>query len=488
MSIQKTTRRKFLTSSLGGAAALGASYRLPVWAKPLGANGDVRIAIIGCGGKGGDHIGHILGTAGTRIAALADPDETHTSDNAKRIAGKQGTEPKVYKDYRELCQDPDVDAVIIATPNHLHSTIAIFAAAHGKHVYVEKPVSHNIWEGRKLVEASEKYGKDGLIIHHGMQRRSDQGWWEILEWIKDEPLGKMTLSRGLCYKPRQSIGKVAGPQQPPPGVDYDLWSGPREMLPIMRQRFHYDWHWQWPYGNGDIGNQGPHQMDVARWVTGQEALPTSVLSIGGRFGYDDDATTANTQIAFFDYKPVPIIFEVRGLPRTDMDWGKGMPAYKGGQVGNVVHFEGGYITESKAYDNDGKTVKKFPVTDGAGHFENWIASVRSGKHDARWSAHTGHVSAALCHMANISYRVGKPTTDTDITANLKDDANALETYERMRQHLADNKVDVKMDLPTLGGHLTMNPKTERFEGNLADEANAHVKEDYRAGFEIPEQV
>ena len=381
---------------------------------------------------------------------------------------------------------------MIATPNHLHSLISILAAQNGKHVYVEKPVSHNIWEGRKLVEAAEKYAKKGVIIQHGMQRRSDTGWREVMEWIKDKPLGEMVVSRGFCYKPRKSIGKVNAPKQPPAEVNYDLWSGPREMLPVRRERFHYDWHWQSPYGNGDIGNQGPHQMDVARWAIGKEKCSSNVLSIGGRFGYDDDGDTANTQIAFFDYKPVPLIFEVRGLPEQGLDWGKGMSNYKGARVGNVIEFEGGYISESKAYDDKGKSFKKFGITNGRGHFENWIASIKEGiKNGAvehELSAHTGHISAALGHMANISHFIGKTASPEDCKDAIKGNKMKMEVFERFAEHLDKNGVDLNKSKATLGPLLSFDPDKEVFTGDLSNDANELVKGDYRKGFQIPEVV
>ena len=487
-----TTRRKFVQTSIFGAAGASTFCALPANSNAAGANGDIRVAVIGVGGRGSGHVGGLLGQKGVRVTALCDADYKHNENNANRVAKKQGQKPKVYEDYRKLVEDKEVDAVMIATPNHLHSLVSIAAAQNGKHVYVEKPVSHNIWEGRKLVEASEKYGKHGVVIQHGMQRRSDVGWREVVEWIKDEPLGKMLVSRGFCYKPRKSIGNVDGPQQPPTEVDYNLWSGPREVLPIMRQRFHYDWHWQRPYGNGDIGNQGPHQMDVARWMIGQEKCPPNVLSIGGRFGYDDDANTANTQIAFFDYDPVPLIFEVRGLPEKGLDWGKGMSHYKGARVGNVIEFEGGHITESKAYDKDGKTVKKFGVTNGRGHLENWLAAIREGlkdgKHELELSAHTGHISAALCHMANISYYIGKEATAGQCSGALGGNKMKEEVYDRFASHLDKNGVDITKNKPTLGPLLSFDPDKELFTGDGAEKANKLVKGDYRKEFSIPDKV
>lgn len=490
--MKNTSRRKFMKGALYGAAGTSTFCSLPANAKVKGANEDIRVAVIGCGGRGGGHVNASLGHKNVRVAGVCDADYKRNESNANRVASKQGSKPKIYEDYRELCTDKDIDAVMIATPNHLHSLISILAAQNGKHVYVEKPVSHNIWEGRKLVEAAEKYAKKGVIIQHGMQRRSDTGWREVMEWIKDKPLGEMIVSRGFCYKPRKSIGKVSAPKQPPAEVNYDLWSGPREILPIRRERFHYDWHWQSPYGNGDIGNQGPHQMDVARWALGQEKCAPNVLSIGGRFGYDDDGDTANTQIAFFDYKPVPLMFEVRGLPEKGLDWGKGMSNYKGARVGNVIEFEGGYVSESKAYDDKGKSFKKFGITNGRGHFENWIASIKEGiKNGAvehELSAHTGHISAALGHMANVSHFIGEESSPEDCKDAINGDKLKLEVYNRFASHLENNRIDLSKAKATLGPLLSFDPDKEEFTGDLSNDANELVKGDYREGFQIPDIV
>jgi predicted dehydrogenase len=480
------SRRRFLKTAALGAAAIPWSTRL----RAQGANSDVRVAVIGTGGQGSGHVGRLLkDTKGCRFVAACDADY-NASERNKAAATALGINAQTYIDYRKLLESKDIDAVIIATPNHTHSLIGIAALQAGKHVYVEKPVSHNIWEGRQLAVAAAKY--PNLIAMHGMQRRSSAGWAEVAEFLKDPngPLGKLVLSRGLCYKKRDNIGKVDMPQPVPPGVDYNLWSGPREMLPIMRKRFHYDWHWQWPYGNGDIGNQGPHQLDVARWVVGDPAeLPSEVLCVGGRFGYEDDATTANTQIAFFNYDPVPVIFEVRGLPEKAMDFKLGTPKFRVGasgiDVGNILHFEGGTIAENVAYDKEGKRVRKFDEMGGGSHQQNFINAIKAGKlvSDGH-SALTGHHAASLAHMANISYRLGKEATPAEIAEKLKGRAAALETFERMQQHLSDNGLDAANLKPIWGAALAFDPKAEQFTGELAEPANALVRETYREEFSI----
>ena len=332
-------RRDVLRSSLYAGTALA----LPTWSRAADANGDIRVAVIGFKGRGGGHISSLAKMKGVRLVALCDVDSEVLNKKVEEFK-KKNIELKAYTDYRKLCEDTEIDAVTIATPNHTHTVIAMTAIAAGKHVYVEKPVSHNIWEGAELVKAAAKVEGKQIVVH-GMQRRSDLGWAAAQEYIKSGAIGKTLLTRGVNYKPRKSIGKVSGPKEVPATVNYDLWCGPRTVAPLMREKLHYDWHWQWAYGNGDIGNQGPHQLDVARWMIGNpEKLPLRVMSIGSRWGYEDDGQTANNQMAVYDYGKgnIPMIFDNRGLPRENMDW-KLEPAYKGTRIGNIVHCEGGYI-------------------------------------------------------------------------------------------------------------------------------------------------
>ena len=511
MNTSSTSRRQFLRGSLAGVAGLAS---LPTWAAPSGANGDVRVAVIGFKSRGAGHIGSLIKIPGVRLVALCDVDSEVLG---KKIAelDKKGIKVKGYSDFRKCCADPEIDAITIATPNHTHALIALTGLANGKHVYVEKPVSHNIAEGRKLIEASRAVASKGLVIQHGMQRRSDLGWAAAMEYVKSGKLGKVTLSRGINYKARKSIGKIAAPLSPDakgmfqPGtitdangkglagtVDYNLWSGPRGILPVNRVNFHYDWHWQWAYGNGDIGNQGPHQLDVARWGLGNpDMLPKRVMSFGGRWGYQDDGETANNQMAFYEFaEGAPLLFDNRGLPMKDMNWTKGFePVYRingkvaAPRIGNVIHCEGGFIAESKAYDNDGKAIEKFDnFQDGPDHMKNFIDSVRAGKltRDVLDVSH-GHHAAALAHMANVSYRLGKKMSNDQIRERLSGNKAALETFEHFVQNLVDNKIDVNADQAACGPMLEFDPVTEKFIGEFAKEANEIATEQYAAGFELP---
>jgi predicted dehydrogenase len=421
---------------------------------------------------------------GVRVVALCDVDKRQLKEHAQTVE-KAGFKARTYSDYRKLCEDKDVDGIMIATPNHTHTLIALTAIAHGKHVYIEKPVSHNIREGRLLVEASIKRPK--LIITHGMQRRSDTGWDEAFAWLREGHLGKMTLSRGLNYKTRESIGKVDAPVPVIKSIDYNLWCGPRPMAPVMRSQFHYDWHWQWPYGNGDIGNQGPHQLDVARWALAQMQHPVKMMSLGSRWGYVDDGQTPNNQLAMFQYEQgPPLLFDNRGLPAKDMNW-KLEPAYRGIRIGNVVHCEGGYLAESKAFDLKGDTVKKFSHDDGGQHQHNWIKAMREGKLVTdNQSILQGHLSACLAHFANTSVRLGKKLNPNEVRERFASDKEAVSTWEDFAANLSANKIDVATDQATVGPWLTFDPKSERFTGEFADEANKLIEEEYREEFKLPE--
>lgn len=443
---------------------------------------DVRVGICGFHGKGLHHIKDLLGKRGARITALCDVDQRTIDIGLKEFEG-QKTKPSVYKDYRKFVQDKEIDGVIIATPNHSHTLIAMHAIEAGKHVYVEKPVSHNIIEGRKLVEAARK--RPQLIVTHGMQLRSEPAWDEAFAWLKEGHLGSMTLSRGLNYKMRESIGKLAKPRKPSTYIDYDLWCACREMAPLGRDRLHYDWHWQWAYGNGDIGNQGPHQLDVARWALAQPKLPKRVLSIGKRWGYDDDGQTPNNQLALFDYAPVPLLFDNRGLPLKDMSW-KQEPVFKGIRIGNVVHFEGGWLAEGRAYDSKGSSVKRFSNRGGVAHMDNWLQSIRDGKPTSpNMDIEHGHVSAGLAHLANISYRLGKTLDRPAVGERLGKSSLVQETLSDFEANLGANGIDMISDQAITGPWLNFNPDTERFEGDLSPEANALLVEEYREGHQLP---
>jgi predicted dehydrogenase len=404
---------------------------------------------------------------------------------------KDGGQVEGFQDIRKLLDYKNLDIVTIATPNHWHSLAAIWAIQAGKDVYVEKPVSHNVWEGRKVVEAARTHGR---IVQTGTQSRSNTGMREAIQYIHDGQLGKIKLVRGLCYKRRPSIGKVDGKQPVPQGVDLDLWCGPAPLNdePLMRKKFHYDWHWIWATGNGDLGNQGIHQMDISRWALGVDHLSPRVWSLGGRFGYVDDGQTPNTQIVYHDYDKAPLIFEVRGLPAKPAAEGakETMDNLKGASVGVIIECEGGTMvigsySAAVVFDKEGKEIKKFKGD--ASHYDNFLKAVHSRKYtDLNADILEGHLSSALCHTGNISYRLGNETPTKKILGKIKSDADASESFGRMLEHLKINEVDLDKTRATLGPVLTMDPKTERFKGN--SKANALLKRNYRKPYVITDMV
>ncbi|HYE32943.1 MAG TPA: Gfo/Idh/MocA family oxidoreductase [Methylomirabilota bacterium] len=480
--MKKVTRRSFMKTAAWAAGVTALPAR--VWAQAPGSNSDIRVAVVGFNGRGKDHISGLSAVKGVRLVGLCDADQKVLAAEVQKQEQKQNV-VQGYTDIRRMLDNKDIDVVTIGTPNHWHALGTIWACQAGKDVYVEKPVSHNVFEGRKAVEAARKYNR---IVQTGTQSRSNPGMREAVEFIQQGNLGKILWVRGLCYKRRASIGKVDGPQQIPQNIDYDLWCGPSPMVPLMRKNLHYDWHWVWETGNGDLGNQGIHQMDIGRWILGEDALSPEVFSVGGRLGYVDDGTTPNTQIVFHNYKKAPLIFEVRGLPaRTDA---KEMDKYRGASVGVVVQCEGGYVSiptynSATVYDNDGKETRKFNGT--ASHYENFITAVRERKRELLTAdILEGHLSSALCHTGNISYRLGKKASPEAIREQIKGDKLAEESFGRMAEHLAANDVDISKEMVTLGPVLRMDAASEKFTNNR--EANTQLTREYRKPYVVPDKV
>jgi len=479
------TRRSFLkqTALASGAATIAWSARS--WGQVAGANSVIRAGVIGFKSRGQEHIQGFDKQEGVRVAALCDCDAKVLGAAVQRLKD-QGREVEGYTDLRKLLENKNLDVVGIATPNHWHSLATIWAVQAGKDVYVEKPISHNVSEGRRAVEFARKCDR---IVQAGTQSRaSRKGIAAAVEWVKAGNLGKIKVARALCYKPRGSIGHVTGEQPIPAGVDYELWCGPAAKLPLMRKNLHYDWHWVWNTGNGDLGNQGIHEMDVARWFLGVSELSPRVLSIGGRVGYVDDGETPNTMVIYHDYPDAPLIFEVRGLPTKKGS--KEMDKFKGAGIGIVIECEGGHVTvpsytAATAYDKDGNEIKKFSGAED--HFANFIKAVKSRKkEDLYGDILEGHLSSALCHTGNISLRLGQKAAPGDIRDGIKADKGLEEAFGRMSEHLAANGVEIASEPVTLGVPLKMDPKTERFLDN--DGANAMLTRPYRPGFVVPEKA
>ena len=486
-------RRQFLTSALAAGAAVSLAP-----GRVLGANDDIRLGVIGIGsfvkigGKGRGDIRDFRKIPGVRVVALCDCDSDHLGYEVQQF--RERNEPvKAYKDFRQLLEDDTIDAVSITTPNHWHALMSIMACQAGKDVFVQKPASHNLFEGRQMVQAARKYGR---IVQATHGPRNSGAVEESFEFARQGDLGPMRCVYGINYKPRISIGKVAGPQPTPPNCDYDLWCGPAPKKPLMREYLHYDWHWDWDTGDGDLGNMGIHYMDACRWALGKAELPKRVISVGARIGYDDDGETPNTMITLLDYEPVPIIFEVRGLPKSaeyrQADWsrnvGQTMDKYRGIRIGTIVDCQGGYVADGAAYDHDGRLIRKFDRT-RASTKQNFIDAVRSRDAASLYTdALEGHLSGGLVHMANISCRLGQATSNQDIRDAIRGEHALSESFERLEKHLSAHQIDSSAESLSLGPMLTMEPRTVRFVGDFADGANQLVSREYREPFVVRDKV
>lgn len=420
----------------GGLAASAKADDAPAPADTSGKspNETIRVAVIGVRGRGRDHVRGLSEQKNVKITTLCDVDENVIGPASKQLEKVNGKAPKYVQDLRRVFDDKEIDAVSIATPNHWHALAAIWACQAGKDVYVEKPVSHNVSEGRRIVEAARKYNR---IVQAGTQCRSQKGIQSAMEFLHGGKLGEIYMAKGLCYKPRGSIGhKKDAPV--PKGVDYNLWLGPAPERPFNPNRFHYEWHWMWDYGNGDLGNQGIHQMDLARWGINKSGFPNTVMSAGGRYGYEDDGETPNTQTTNFEFDDTLLQFEVRGLPTNDeMKVKIGVLFYGTEGVLAITSYQ-----NWQAYM--GPNLEPGESGSGTGdHYANFIEAVRARDYKIlKGDIEEGHVSSAYCHLGNIAYRLGRK--------------------------------------------LHINPSTESFVND--PEADAMLTRDYRAPFIVPKTV
>ena len=493
--MQPLDRRRFLSESAFLAAAAAAAPAIGSLSaeekaaakKPGSASEKLRVAVVGVRGQGMSHVRGYAAKHNCVITTVCDVDKAVIGPAMKHIEKEQGKAPKYEQDIRKVVADKDIDVVSIATPNHWHALAAIWAMQNGKDVYVEKPVSHNVSEGRRMVETARKHDK---LCQTGTQSRSSKGMQEAMAFIHGGKIGKVKLARGLCYKLRDSIGKVKGPQQPPSSMDYDLWCGPAPADLPHRKNVHYDWHWIWAYGNGDLGNQGIHEMDKARWGLNKAGLPKSVKSIGGRLGYIDDGQTPNTQILQFDYGDCDLVFEVRGLPSDSPFPGKKSPK-RGPKpdyfIGNVWYGSEGFVvcpsySGGVAYSNDGEILAEF--TGSGDHFGNFVKAVRSRKkEDLNADILEGHLSSALCHLGNISYRLGEP--ELLPKGKVFGSKGGDDAVKSMVNHLGEHKISTTDTKIVIGKKLTLDAH-EKFVDDKA--ADALLTREYRKGFEVPEKV
>ncbi len=419
------SRREFLVQS--GRLVVGATAGLTFlrsWSHS--PNDTIGVAVVGFNGQGKTHIRQFAQIPGVRIVALCDVDERVLQQGGAIVEQLTGSRPKLYTDVRKLLEDSQVDVVSTATPNHWHALLTIWACQAGKDVYVEKPACWGFYEGEKMVEAARKYNR---IVQVGHQTRSDKTTRNALKRVRAGEIGEVYMVRGLCYKPRGPIG-FQQDTDPPPWLHWELWQGPAERRPFNPNYVHYNWHWFWNYGNGDIGNQGVHQMDIGRWFLGK-GLPVKVHSTGGRYGYKDQGETPNTQIATFEYEDGKLlVFEVRGLYTNDE---------QGAKIGNLVYGSLGYISSGEGYKARRSPTEELPPAkeqelqplpgdEDENPYVNFIKAVRSRRReDLHCEVEEGVLSAQLCHLANISYRLGRSLRFDPVRKQFLNDpeANAL---------------------------------------------------------------
>jgi predicted dehydrogenase len=448
----------------------------------------MRVAVAGIRSRGRQLLEGFRALANVQVVAVCDADRAFL-DRERAAFAKRGEKLDIETDIRRLLDRKDIDAIVIASPNHWHALMGIWACQAGKDVYVEKPISHGVWEGRQLVRAARHYGR---IVQTGTQIRSSHGIADAIAWLRGGALGEIKLARGLCYKPRKSIGRISAPPKLPKTLDYDLWCGPAAKQPLGRRQLHYDWHWVWNTGNGDLGNQGIHQIDICRWALGDPGLPSSVTSVGGRLGYRDDGETPNTQIARFEFaQGVPIIFEVRGLPR-DLAAQKGpweMDRHFGTRIGAIIHAEKGRLvipsySSAIAYDEEGREIRRFRGS--RNHIANFVEAVRRrDRGHLAADIEQGHLSSAICHLSGIAHHRGIDATGADVARALGSDEDFSEAFRRMRGHLEANGVDLDRAKLKLSSRLILDERAERFRDD--GKANALLRREYRSPFVVPER-
>jgi predicted dehydrogenase len=476
------SRRTFLKRA-AATAGIGASFAISgtkASGQILGANDRVRVAVAGINGRGRSFLSGFGGIKDVEIACLVDPDSRLFTSRRDYVTKKSGYTPACVQDVRRALDDKDVDAIAIVTPNHWHALMGIWACQAGKDAYVEKPCSHNIFEGRQLVAAARKY--DRLVLH-GTQRRSDPKWIQLTSDIRNGKYGKLQVAYALDYRPRPSNG-IEQPQAPPKELDFNIYLGPAPEQPFRTNLVHYRWHWRWDFGNGEIGNLGSHDLDVCRWAMPAGSAPKSVVSLGGRFGYKDQGQTPNTHLTLFDCGEVKLVHEARGLV-DKKNW----------KITVEYHTDEGVVRDGKFFakgQGDGVAIDNCPLLDapeqGPLHMRNFIDCVRSRKReDLSAEIIEGHRTVTLVHLGNMSYRLGKDVSFDQATRAIGDNTLLSESFEDIKRHLtATGQVELADTPCRLGRALTYDAEGEKFVGS--PEANAMRTRAYRAPFVVPERV
>ncbi|OYP38407.1 Gfo/Idh/MocA family protein [Rhodopirellula sp. MGV] len=476
-------RRRFVGTSLAAAAGVALTTSLPArksWA--ANANDEINLGFISCGGRSQDLMGQFSKVEGINVAGLCDVDEKRLGAAQRRFPKAQG-----WTDLRELIASESIDAVVVATCNHWHCLAAIWAMEAGKDVYVEKPLSHSQWEGKQTVAAARKYNR---ICQLGTQQRSDPMQAEIKKFLHEEKaLGEIKAARVNRYGVRGAIGKRDTPLSIDKNVAYDLWLGPAADEPLYRNSLHYDWHWDWNTGSGEMGNWGVHVLDDCRNNIFQDsvALPKRILGGGGRVVYNDAGETPNVHFAYFDTGSIPVVIGLSNLPAAP--GAKGSPANPGPSSGYMAYCEGGRFEGQRgravAFDNDGKKIREFRGSGDVRHQQNFIDALRAGDRSIlNAEIEVGNDSTGWCNLANIAFQAGQAYEPA--TANQVDLPQWKELLGEMESHLGAHGLKLTDNEIKLSPMLELDPETEQFVGTDAELANPLLKRQYRPGYEVPE--
>jgi len=475
------TRRKFIHNSLTVGAALSVS---PSLVRAASTNDEINVGFISCGHRAKYLMGRFSEIEGVNIAGLCDPDETRLGAAKERFP-----KANIWKDLRGLIDDDSIDAVVVATCNHWHCLAAIWAMEAGKDVYVEKPLSHTQWEGRQTVAAARKYGR---ICQVGTQQRSDPMQAEIKTFLHDEKaLGTILSARVNHFGVRNAIGKRSTPLSIGSNIDYELWMGPAQDKPIFRDKLHYDWHWDWNTGSGEMGNWGVHILDDLRNNVFQDkvSLPKRIFGGGGRVVWSDAGETPNVHFVYFDTGSIPVFIGLSNLTEAP---GKPRPAkHSGPDSGYIAYCEGGRLEgqrgKAAAFDSDGNLIKSFEGDSGATHQQNFIDAVRtrdSSKLNA--DVEVGHLSTGWSNLANVTFRAGD-TFSHEEAALIQNDRDIWKSLlGEMEKHLASHGIDIASTQIKLSPMLEVDVANEVFIGSHADVANRFLKREYRKGCVVSE--
>jgi hypothetical protein len=474
-------RRRFLSQSAMLATGFAIAPKLSGYAC---ANEEIRVGFLSCGGRANELMGSFSKIPGVKIVGLCDPD-------ASRVAKAKNRFPdaKTQTDLRKLIEDPNIDAVVVATCNHWHCLASIWAMQAGKDVYVEKPLSHSQWEGEQTIAAARKYQR---ICQVGTQQRSDPMQKELKKFLHEEKaLGEIQRVAVNRYGVRGPIGKRSEPLPKDPNIDWNLWLGPAADQPVYRNAWHYDWHWDWNTGSGEMGNWGVHVLDDVRNVVFRDSVqvPRRILGGGGRIVWNDAGESPNVHAVAFDTGSIPVVIGLSNLP--DKPNGKRSPDAPGPGSGYVAYCQGGRLEgqrgSAKAFDRDGKLIKDFKGNGGGGHQANFIEAVRSRKSEMlNAEVQVGHDSTGWCNFANICFQAADNQDLRQKVESAMGHPGWEPLMEQMLDHLNAHGVEPNDPALRMSHWMELDPKTGRFVGQYAQQGNALIKRQYREGFAVPQ--